>query len=105
MKNISNSIKNSSLSDKNTSKSKKKRHASDSSTKTDYRPDSYWSNVLYGIGMLAFLLISVIIPDITAKMTAIGLYSIIIGTYTVALLFNVIRTKKSARYRKRTPNH
>lgn len=104
MNNINNSTKNSSLTDKNTSESKKIKTYDDSLTSTNYKPDSYWSNVLYGIGMLAFILIPVVIPGMTVKVTAIGLYSIIISTYVIALFYNVIRTKSSTRYRKRSIN-
>ena len=105
MKYINNSTNNSSLSDKNSSESQKKLPASDSLTTTDYKTDSYWSNVLYGIGMLAFILIPVVVPGMTAKVTAFGLYSIIISSYVIALLYNVIRTKQPTRYRKRATNH
>ena len=102
MNNKRNSTKNnSSLSDKNTSETQAKLQASDSLTTNNYKSDSYWSNVLYGIGMLAFIMIPVVIPGMTAEVTAIGLYSIIIGIYVAALLYYVVRIKKSTGHRKR----
>jgi len=102
MNNKRNSTKNnSSLSDKNTSETQAKLQASDSLTTTDYKPDSYWSNVLYGIGMLALIMIPVLIPGMTVKATVIGLYSLIIGTYVAALLYYVVRIKNSTGHRKR----
>ena len=100
-----NNTNNSSLADKNTSESRKKPRVNDSLTTTDYKAASYWSNVLYGIGMLAFILIPVVIPGMTAKVTAIGLYSIILSIYVIALFDNIIRTRKPGRNRKRVTSH
>jgi hypothetical protein len=99
------SIKNNLRSDKSISENQTKLEASDSLTTTNYKPDSYWSNVMYGIGMLAFIMIPEAIPGLTVEVTAIGLYSLIIGTYVAALLFHLIKIKKPPRHRKRTTKH
>ena len=83
------------LPDKANSKTRTKLEASDALTTIDYKPSSRWTNVWYGIGMLAFILIPVFIPGMTVKVTAIVLYGLITGVYIAAGLFSAVKLIKA----------
>jgi len=97
MNNIINSANSNLLTDENTSKTHTKSQARDSQEVPSYKPASYWSNIMYGVGMLAFIMIPVVTSGMTVKSTVIGIYSLILGTYIVAILFYLIRMRKSNR--------
>ena len=61
---------------------------------------SLWTNLWYGLGMLAFSLIPVLIPGMTIQITVLGLYALIIGIYVIAAVSFIIRNQKSTRHRR-----
>jgi len=70
-------------------------------TETENTPTSLWTNVWYGLGMLAFILLPVYTPGITVKITVIGVFSLIIGVYLIAGISFLLRTKRSTVHRNR----
>lgn len=66
----------------------------------------YGSNILYAVGMLAFMTILPLIPGISARVIIIGIMCVIIGLYTAAGIMAVIRARHRvhhpARRRKMT---
>ena len=92
------------LPEKTTYDTETKPQARSSLTSTDNIHTSLWSNVWYGIGMLTFILIPVLIPGMSVEVTVIGLFAIILGVYAVAGLFFIIRTRKSTGHRRRGRN-
>ena len=97
MNHIINSENSDLLTDQNTSNTQTKVQVSNSQETASYKPASYWSNIMYGVSMLAFIMIPVVTPGMTVKNSVIGMYSLILGTYIAAILFYLIRTRKSNR--------
>ena len=67
----------------------------------EFKPDSYLYNVFYGVGMLLFILIPVLVPGITVKFAVIGLFILILGIYVYAGITFAIRSQKSKHQKRR----
>ena len=100
MNNINSSKINDLAVDTNTSDQQDSEPVRRSRRTTTYQPDSYWSNVKYGIGMLAFILIPVV-TGMSVKVTVIGLYALIIGFCIMLAVFYFLRSRKSTSHRRR----
>jgi len=59
---------------------------------TEYKPDSIWVNILYGLGMLAFIIIPPLIPGTSTRILIIGYISVVCGVYIAAAVMSAVRT-------------
>lgn len=64
--------------------------------------DSPLSNVKYGAGMLAFIVIPPLVPGTTPRIIIIGVMCLIISIYTAAGLMAAIRKRQPVRRRRMT---
>ena len=56
----------------------------------------YGSNILYGVGTLAFMAILPLIPGFSARVIIIGIMCAIVSIYTLAGIMAVIRVRHKA---------
>lgn len=75
---------------------------------SNYTPDSLWSNLRYGLGMLAFIAIPPLIPGASVRFLIMGYMFVIVSIYTVVAIvvaMRVLRPTKVARRGKNRMNH
>lgn len=73
-----------------------------------YTPDSLWSNLKYGLGMLAVIAIPPLIPGASVRFLIMGYMFVIVSIYTVAAIvvaMRVLRPTKVARRGKNRMNY
>ena len=55
--------------------------------------DPLWSNIKYGSGMLAFIVIPPLLPGVTTRIIIIGYMCVIVSIYTAAGIMAAIRIR------------
>ena len=84
---------------------------SDSSRKDsiiDNTPDSLWSNLRYGLGMLAIIVIPPLIPGSSVRLLIMGYMFLILSIYVVATIASALETfgyTKTAKRGRQRMNH
>jgi len=66
--------------------------------------DSLWTNVWYGLGMLAFIVTPALIPGVSVRIIIIGYVSLVISIYILAGLITGVRTMNPGKNHKRRRN-
>lgn len=70
-------------------------------------PDSLWSNILYGLGMTAVIVIPPLIPSASVRLLIMGYMFLILSIYVAAALASAMETfgyKKAAKRRRGKTN-
>lgn len=66
-----------------------------------YTPDSLWSNLRYGLGMLAVIVIPPLIPGASVSLLIMGYMVMIVSIYTVAAIVTAMRVLRPTKTSKR----
>jgi hypothetical protein len=65
-----------------------------------YAPASLWSNLAYGLGTLAFLVIPPLIPGVTTSGLIMGYVGALVIVYTVICVWGMVRSLYPPRGRR-----
>lgn len=68
---------------------------------SNYTPDSLWSNLRYGLGMLAVIVIPPLIPGASVRLLIMGYMVVIVSIYTVAAIVTAKRVLRPTKVSKR----
>lgn len=66
-----------------------------------YTPDSLWSNLRYGLGMMAVIVIPPLIPGASVRLLIMGYMFMILSIYTVAAIETAMRVRRPTKVSKR----
>jgi len=64
---------------------------------SSYTPDSLWSNIKYGLGMLAIIVIPPLIPGTSVRTLIMAYMAVVIGIYLVAGIIAAARARHPTR--------
>ena len=64
-------------------------------------PDSLWSNLIYGLGMLAVIVIPPLIPGASVRLLIMGYMILIVSIYTLAVIVAAMRILRPTQASKR----
>lgn len=66
-----------------------------------YTPDSLWTNLRYGLGMLSVIVIPPLIPGASVRLLIMGYMVMIVSIYTVAAIVTAKRVLRPTKVSKR----
>ena len=71
---------------------------------SNYTPDSLWSNLRYGLGMIAVIVIPPLIPGVSVRLLIMGYMFVIVSIYLVAAIVTAMRVLRPTKIAKRGKN-